>query len=49
MSKVAAASTIPQTNATRQENRGKSVTIFVIQPPVVDDEPFFTPARALAL
>ena len=30
MSKAAAASTIPQTNTTRQENTGKSVTIFVI-------------------
>jgi hypothetical protein len=37
------AGTIPQTNATRQENRGKSITIFVILAPVthLDDEPFF--------
>jgi len=45
MSKAAAASTIPQTNTTRQENTGKSVTIFVILAPAVthlDD-----PARAL--
>jgi hypothetical protein len=46
MSKAAAASTIPQTNTTRQENTGKSVIIFVILAPAVthlDD-----PARSLA-
>jgi hypothetical protein len=33
MSKVAVASTIPKTSAIRQENRGKSPTIFVMLPP----------------
>jgi hypothetical protein len=33
MSKVAVASTIPKTSATRQENRGKSLTIFVMLAP----------------